>query len=344
MKEQKNKSPLDTKENKGELEGLRGYLKSIFEGRTMTDSAIKNFVGENDSSKSKKGGLVFSRDLSGLEKRAATIQTSTLTGAMVNALPEQSLFANEIFYKRIRCQILENILFNYRMVDETVTPAAEWIAESGVVSNSEPEYDDYNEVTPHDLVVSNTYSRRVAKSVPSSVVDLFIRRLIYGRDKLIDSTLLYGDGTGANPLGIYEHPDVNIASGASLNKATLDAIEKRVDTAEAPWEGRFYLIHPNLAETLKSRAADGGNTKFLLYVHPNGMLYLNNYPVIISPRVTATHLFFGHFSSVLISFFGELEIFTKMLVRTGDVVVTLVDTADITLIRPDWIEVLDSIT
>jgi hypothetical protein len=66
--------------------------------------------------------------------------------------------------------------------------------------------------------------------------------------------------------------------------------------------------------------------------------------VIISPRVAATDLFFGHFSSVLISFFGELEFVTRMLSRTGDVVITLLDEVDITIRRPDWIAVYNNVT
>jgi hypothetical protein len=224
MQKEKNTSPIDTKKKIGTLEGLRGYLQKIFEGQTMTNPSLASFVGENDSTKSRKGGLVFSRDLKELEQRVATILTSTLTGAMVNAHPELSLLANEIFYRRIGCQIIEGILTDYRMVDETVAPAAAFVAETGT-GGTEPEYDDYNAVTPHTIIASNTYSRRVAKTVPQAVVDLFILRLIYGRDRVIDTALLYGDGTGANPLGIYSHPDVNVSSGASLDKAKLDEIE-----------------------------------------------------------------------------------------------------------------------
>jgi len=334
------KNDLFTSNGKLNRIGLSEVVRNLFEGYSEDSENVRKILENVDRKLGTGSGRIpVVRDFVDMKERTATILTSNLTGFMVNAHPELALNANEIIWRKAGVESVEGILTNYRIADETVVPVAAFTStEGGTPNSTDPEYDDYIQVTPHSIGAASLISHRVAVTTPPAVVEYFLRRLMYARDRLIDSKMLYGTGASGEPEGAYYNDDVTVLAGDSLDKTKLDEIERLIAAAEAPFDGKLYLVHPTEEKKLKSRVISGTN-KFLI---EDGKL--NGQSYISTPRVTAGHVWYGHFSSILLSFFGEAEIHTKKLSRTADVIFSLYDEIDISIRRPDWLAVYENVT
>lgn len=306
-------------------------LISLIAERNTSEEVLLQFRNSKLLGLIKHDGVLLNR---GEISRALT--SSTDPGLFSNTPAEKTIYPRTPNFRDMGMIADPGNKNNFYYPIETTAPAAELVAE-GDSGGTEPEYQDYKEVKAFSAVVPVEMKHRFFMSVTPVKSQMLIQRLLNAMDELYTKIAFAGNGT-TEPEGILNNADVYTETGASVSKAKLDTLELKVDQGGAPMEGRFYIVNPLDAKVLKNRPIVSGGDKMLMAENK-----INGQPALVSTLVDSGNLFYGHFSSVMISTFGELELFAKKKERNGNVIWSLFDEFDIVVRRPDWIAYLTNV-
>lgn len=139
---------------------------------------------------------------------------------------------------------------------------------------------------------------RLLKVVTGPLVGGVVARELFGLlAAAVDSAALCGSGADGEPLGISNHPDVDVADGSSFSLVKAAARVKVVEDGNG--EPTAWIMDPASAETLRKRESASGNG-FL--IDGNGRML--NIPVLVTSGVANT---------IILGDFRELAILTKAI-------------------------------
>lgn len=197
---------------------------------------------------------------------------------------------------------------------------------------TDPEWGEVRQGAPKILFIKILYGRQAFQQFSELGHEMLKDRLNFFILKGADTRIFYGTGSSGQAEGLYYNSDVEVIDGTSFGKETLDQMERMVDDEEAPSENRFYLVAPQTAEILKNRALVGGQDRYII---DKGNL--NNQPYIISKRITEGHLWYGNYSSIVLSLWNRELLVNPFASSSGDISISEWQPYEVTIRQPGWI-------
>lgn len=197
------------------------------------------------------------------------------------------------------------------------------------INGSDPSFPSQANIDPKMNVAQIIIGRKVLKSTSPLIGQMIQHILDLSIANGRFNAMLYGSGLLGNPAGAYSFKGttLNVIDGHSLGKTGCDELERLVDQSEAPPDNRFYLVGPNTAKVLKSRpSSPAGGDKMLLQDNK-----LNGTPCIISKRITEGHVWYGRFSTTVITEFQKEYLVNPFTDTTGDIHITAFSFEDVVI-------------
>jgi HK97 family phage major capsid protein/HK97 family phage prohead protease len=180
-----------------------------------------------------------------------------------------------------------------------------WVGEDGDSPDTEPTTKAVT-LTPKTITGSVPLTRRLLKQ-SSPAVEMVVRNdLILGAAAAIDLAALQGTGANNQPLGITGTTGINTQTITTAGQPTwseLVAFETALGTDKALFGSLAYALNPGVMGHCKTTSKDVGSGVMLI---ENGML--NGYKAYSSTNVPANGIIFADWSSLLIGFWGVLDI------------------------------------
>ena len=180
-----------------------------------------------------------------------------------------------------------------------------WLAEDGDSQDTEPGTATVS-LSPKTVSGSVPLTRRLIKqSTPA--VELLVRAdLTAGAASAIDAAAIQGTGASNQPTGIVNVTGVNtetITTPGQPAWADIVNFESAVATDNALSGSLRYLMTPAVVGHCKVTSVDSGSGRFIIENNS-----ANGYPVLSTANVPQHGIVFGDFSSLLIGFWGVLDI------------------------------------
>lgn len=150
---------------------------------------------------------------------------------------------------------LPNLRGDVSIPRRTAGATVEWLAESADVTASTPTFDAVT-MQPRTLAARVDVSRKMVLQSTPAIEDLTRQDMIAAIGQEIDRAALLGDGTGAMPVGIVEHPDVTTivraaADGAIPDRGLLLEMERAIGAANADRGPLALLVNAATRAKLK---------------------------------------------------------------------------------------------
>lgn len=274
----------------------------------------------------------------------AAVATNLLPDFFIEALRNRSQVMNA------GATVLDGLTGNVDIPRRITTTATSWVAEGGVISESEATFDKVS-LRPKTVGALSKMSRlMLLQSTPA--IEMMTRSDLMQQIGIgIDLAALSGPGTGNQPTGVANTSGIgNVilgTNGAAVNLDVALALETALANSNAPLDRRGYIWNTKTIGTLKTLKSSTG--QYLWTTDAPGQrsgtpLTFNGYPVYASNQARSTltkgtsvgvcsELFFGAWSELLIGSWGVLEImvnpFDSTGFTTGDVLIRAMQTLDI---------------
>lgn len=156
-------------------------------------------------------------------------------------------------------------------------------------------------------------------------------------EQALDNRILYGTGSNGQANGIFYNTDVDIIDGSSFSEDKCSIMIDMVKSQEPGEDGLTFVCNSATEKLLRKRAITGLNRRMI----EDGKLYGENY--IVSERIQDGHLWYGKFSSVVLTLFYREIILNPSTATPGvSELITKVG-YDTTLREPKWIVVAEDV-
>lgn len=213
----------------------------------------------------------------------------------------------------------------------TASTAAWLAAEGNDVANSEPTFGQVT-MTQRDLGVYTQVTRRMMQSaamdIEAVVRDDLARSIALG----LDAAALKGSGASGQPTGIKNTAGINsvdfgVAPITVPSYAKVVEMETAVGVDNALVGNLAYILNASMAGGLKTTEKATGTAQFVW--EPGNTL--NGYQAIVSNQADAGDLYFGDFDSLLLGFWGGLDILVDQYSNSlsGTVRIRAIQTMDV---------------
>lgn len=213
----------------------------------------------------------------------------------------------------------------------TASTAAWLAAEGNDVANSEPTFGQVT-MTQRDLGVYTQVTRRMMQSaamdIEAVVRDDLARSIALG----LDAAALSGSGASGQPTGIKNTAGINSVDFGTApvlvpSYAQVVEMETAVGTDNALVGNLAYILNASMAGALKTTEKASGTAMFVW--EPGNTL--NGYQAIVSNQAAAGDLYFGDFDSLLLGFWGGLDILVDQYSNSlsGTVRIRAIQTMDV---------------
>jgi len=168
------------------------------------------------------------------------------------------------------------------------TLSGSWLPEGGTSPNDNQTFQN-TQVVPKRCSLSTSVSGQLLVQSPI-VSEIQIRDEINtGVTLSIDTAGLFGSGVGDVPLGLGNHPNINVLAGDGLGvnggAITWDAVvaqETAIETANAKVDQMGYLMTPGVKGALKTTPHSANNAN---YIWPQNASELNGYRAMASNQM-----------------------------------------------------------
>ena len=293
---------------------------------------------------------LFSRDITKAGTGSNLIANDFLASDFVGALRAKSV-AMQLGRK------LTGLRGDVTIPRQTGAGAASWVDEEGSAPSTTQVFDKI-ELSPKSLAAYTYLSRKMLiQSTPT--VDALVQADLAEAVALgIDAAAVNGSGSGSEPLGILNNPDVAVVEGgtdgALMEWSHVVGLESLVWAANADAMNMAYLVTPGLRGHLKTTEKASGTAKFcwedLAAVGQDGKVkaagYLNGHAAYATNQVPSDLVkgtssdchaaIFGDFQQLLVALWGALDVNVDRASAAlkGGVRIVVFQDADIALRQP----------
>jgi len=205
--------------------------------------------------------------------------------------------------------MLNGLSGDVKIPKKNTAAASGWIAtEGGAASESEMTVGSVS-MTPKTLGAFTDITRQLMIQSSLDVEALVRDDLAQAIALAIDLGALSGSGSSGQPTGIKNTSGINVVDFGTApdlvpTYAQVIEMETKVREDNALGNGGAYIANATMYGALKSVEKASNTAQFV--VEPGGTM--NGYRTIVSNQVASGDLYFGDFRSLLIGFFGGLDI------------------------------------
>jgi HK97 family phage major capsid protein len=273
------------------------------------------------------GGIYVPFDLP-VEKRAGLSTLTNAAGAYAvetEIQPLIDLLRNAMVVRKAGATILDNLSDTIAFPKQLTAGTANWQGEAGGVDNTDADI-TFGQISmsPKMLVSSTSYSRKLLAQT-SGAVDQWVRNDLTSIMALaIDLAALNGSGAANQPLGLLNQVGINLitygANGAAPVFADFLSMETLVNVANVPVGGpRAYVLTPEVRAFGKKTVKVTGQLTGTIVADDNTIVGNPSFITSQLPknlvRGTASDChagIFGDWSSLMVGFWGALELITDI--------------------------------
>jgi len=264
---------------------------------------------------------------SDIQKRILTVGTPADGGDLVEDTLLSASFIdilrNAMKVIAAGATLLQNLEGNIFIPRQTGASVAAFVAEDVAVATQTQAFDQVA-LAPKTVGAFTDMSRLLVQQSSIDIENLVMRDLATAIALAIDNAALNGDGTGANPIGIFNTAGIgSVAGGANGSAPIWDDIvflEREVCQDNALIGALAYLTNCKAMAKLKVTEKSSGTAEFIWDSRSpdaplNGyMTHITNQAVDNTVKgssgATLSSIFFGNWADLLIGFWGVLDLLT----------------------------------
>ncbi|BBC74406.1 major capsid protein [Altererythrobacter sp. B11] len=274
-----------------------------------------------------------------LEERAA--QTTATSGSIIPTDFRPDLFVSALTagtaLQAMGATVLTGLTGNVEIPRETGSPAVGWVAENTALPTGNASFDSLT-LTPHHVGAITELSRQLIMQA-SPAAEGLIRQMLSRNIALeIDRAAINGSGTGAEPRGLLNDPDVaSVPYDADLFNTTADMIAA-ADLANVDARRAFLSTNGVKATALKVRDGDGHAVTIAETFHGEPTFFTNQAPSNLGTGEDEHALAYGDWRDFLVGVWSQLDILVNPYAETayskGNVLIRAMATVDFGVRRP----------
>lgn len=268
-------------------------------------------------------------------------QTTTGSAAIVPESFRPDLFTSALtaatVLQSMGATVLTGLTGNVVIPRETGSPAVGWVNEDQALPTGNATFDNVT-LTPHHVGAITELSRQLLMQASPSV-DGIIRQMLSRNIALeIDRAALNGTGTGAEPRGLLNDPDIDAVPFATdLFTTTADMIAA-ADLANVGTSRGFLATNGIKAAAMKLRTVDGLPIPYAATFHGEPVQFSNQAPSDLGAEDDEHALVYGDWSDFLVGIWSQLDILVNPYAETayskGNVLIRAMATVDFGVRRP----------
>lgn len=249
-------------------------------------------------------------------------------GVWIDALRAQALCLS------LGATVLDGLVGDISIPRKTGAATFFWVGEDEAPTDSELALGAVN-IRNRTIAGSVQMTRKLLQQT-SRAVEMMVRQdMILGAALGIDKAILQGAG-GKEPLGIYNSANVGtsaVSTDGAPTWAETVALESALATANALAGNLAYLATPATRGSMKT-TAKASNQAIFIWSDDNTV---NGYPAYGTTQLPANGLVFGDWSSVIVGFWGVLDLKPDESTKasSGGLVLRVFQDADVGLRHPE---------
>jgi HK97 family phage major capsid protein len=236
-----------------------------------------------------------------LAKRALVAASSSLVGTdHIAGSFIEALRAKSVIFQA-GAMSLSGLTGDANLPKQSGVGTVEVVAEAGTGTYGDQAFATIS-LSPYTLRGKTIVSRELAVQSNPSVENLIMQDFVREFALALDYYGLQGTGT-AQPRGILNTSGIGSASGTTLGWAGVVELETDVKAANGDIDSMHYVTTPTVNGLLKTRVKETGAGLFISEKDE-----INGYPVLVTTKMAASRMIFGSFSSLLMAFWGALDL------------------------------------
>lgn len=220
---------------------------------------------------------------------------------------------------------------------ETDSPAVGWVAENVALSYDDAAFDSLT-LEPHHVGVISEISRQMLQQ-SSPAIEQLLRNMQARNIALeIDRAAINGSGTGAEPRGLLNDPDIDaVAFDTDLFITTANMIAA-ADLANVSPNRGFLATNGIKGDAMKLRDANGRPIPFGETFHNEPVQFTNQAPSDLGTGDDEHALVYGDWADFLIGIWSQIDVLVNPFAETayskGNILVRSMATVDFGVRRP----------
>lgn len=272
------------------------------------------------------------------EKRVITTATA---GTVAPDTFRPDLFTNALtataVITKLGATTLSGLTGDVVIPRETDSPNVGWVAENVALPTGDATFDSLT-LTPHHVGAISEMSRQMIQQSSPDIEQLLRNMLARDIALEIDRAAIAGSGTGAEPRGLINDPDVDsVPFDTDLFTTTADMIAA-ADLANVSDNRGFLATNGIKATAMKLRTADGLPIPFSATFHDEPVQFTNQAPSNLGAGTNEHALAYGDWADFLIGVWSQLDVLVNPYAETayskGNVLIRAMATVDFGVRRP----------
>ncbi|WP_103729933.1 phage major capsid protein [Novosphingobium sp. HII-3] len=284
----------------------------------------------------KPNGMFIGTEL--FEKR---VQTTGNSGAILptDFRPDQfvSALTATAALTSLGATTLSGLTGNVEIPRETGSPNVGWVAENTALPTGNATFDSLT-LSPHHVGVISEISRNMVMQASPSIEQLLRQMMARDIALEIDRAGLAGTGTGAEPRGILNDPDVPVVPFDTDLFTTTAEMITTADLANVTGGRGFLSTNGVKGMALKLRDANERAIPLSETFHGETALFTNQAPADLGTGTDEHALVYGNWSDFLIGIWSQLDILVNPYAETayskGNILIRAMATVDFGVRRP----------
>ena len=317
----------------GSVSVLR-VLQAAIEQRTLTGAEAEYAAEAERRSGRKAQGVLI--PMAALEKRVNT------TGSAPELVPTDHRadqyvqpLRNKLLARRLGARVLSGLSGNVVIPKHGNSLTTSWVGESTAVPESDANAESIS-LSPKHCGGVTELSRQLILQGSPDVEQLIRDDFAAMLAQAIDSAMIAGTGTGAQPTGILNTAGIQTHNLATLNFANVVAMKAKLAAANV--ENRNWLMRAAVASKFEAAEKSVGSGLYLLQDDKIAGIAANVTEQVPNVSGTVGRAILGDFSQVMLGIWSEVDLlvnpFAETAYRRGGVLVRAMATVDVAVRHP----------
>lgn len=256
-------------------------------------------------------------------------------------------FRNALLARRLGVRVLSGLTGNLTIPRYVSGNTVSWVTEGGAVPEGNMDFDSIT-LTPKHVGGYTELSRQLLTQASPDVEQLVRDDLAAMIAKSIDTALIKGGTTAAEPKGVLATTGIQTANLATLTYANILAMQSKLELVNA--NAAAWLTSPGVATKLRGTLKSAGIAGYL--AEGGRMADIPLYSTNQVPNFTGTPdkgiAILGDWSQVILGIFADMDIlvnpYAEAPYKRGGVLVRAMSSVDIAVRHPEAFVVASDVT
>ncbi|MHA3840484.1 phage major capsid protein [Sphingomonas aestuarii] len=280
----------------------------------------------------------FYAPLEVFEKR---VQTTANSGPLVPTDYRPDLFVSALtagtVMQAMGATVLTGLTGNVEIPRETGSPAVGWVAENTALPTGDASFDSFT-LSPHHVGAITEISRNMVMQASPSVEQLLRNMLSRNIALEIDRAAINGTGTGAEPRGILNDPDVPTLAYATDLFTTSANMIALADLSNVEAARSFLATNGVKTDAMLLQDADGRAIPMAETFHNEPIRFTNQAPNDLGTEEDEHTMIYGDWRDFVMGVWSQLDILVNPYAETayskGNILIRAMATVDFGVRRP----------